>query len=111
MPYVLFANRSAIEERMARLSRYLDLRNHGFDAVLDWGLALRAEIGIPNSLFEMGIDGKQASQVVRMALADPSSGGNPIPLGAEDYREILRRAVAGELGWEAHQKSKARKPS
>jgi len=67
--------------------------------VLDWVVALRTEIGIPSSLSEMGIDGKQASQVVRMALADPSSGGNPVPLRAEDYKEIFRRAVAGELGW------------
>jgi len=99
MPFVLCANRSAIEEPMARLSRYLGLPSPGFDAVLDWVVALRTEIGIPSSLSEMGIDGKQASQVVRMALADPSSGGNPVPLRAEDYKEIFRRAVAGELGW------------
>jgi len=105
MPYVLCANRPAIEELMIRLSRYLGLANASFDAVLDWVMALRAEIGIPNSLSEIGIDGKQASQVVRMALADPSSGGNPAPLGADGYREIFRRAVAGELGWKARRGS------
>jgi len=105
MPYVLCANRSAIEAPMARLSRCLGLPKPCFDGVLDWVLALRKEIGIPNSLSALGIDEKQASEVARMALADPSSGGNPVILGARDYEDIFRKAVAGELGQGGRQAS------
>ena len=55
MPYVLLFNRAAIEERMTRLARYLDLPDPGFPAVLDWVLALRKEIGIPNTLADLGV--------------------------------------------------------
>src|SRR6266404_4731072 len=54
MPYVLVFNRPAIEERLTRLARYLGLSNPGFQAVLDWVLALRKEIGIPNTLADLG---------------------------------------------------------
>ena len=41
MPYVLRFNRPAIEDRMRRLARLLDLHPTDFDGVLSWVLALR----------------------------------------------------------------------
>ena len=49
MPYVLKANYSAIKDSIPRLARYLDLAPN-FDSLLEWVLALRKEIGIPNDL-------------------------------------------------------------
>lgn len=94
MPYVLQANREAIEPQMERLARYLNIGN-GFDAVLEWILALRAEIGIPQNLGEIGIDDARAEQIGTMAEADPSAGTNPIPLDAAGYRAIFVRACQG----------------
>src|SRR5262245_15827539 len=45
MPYVLEYNRSAIDERLTRLARFLSLPNPSFKSLLDWILALRKEIG------------------------------------------------------------------
>ncbi len=97
MPYVLLANRSAIEEPMERLARYLDLPAPGFAGVLDWVLALRERIGIPRSLEEIGIDDAQAEKVGLMAEADPSAGTNPVRLDAVGYRDIFVRACKGAL--------------
>ncbi|WP_237055159.1 iron-containing alcohol dehydrogenase [Microbulbifer sediminum] len=95
MPYVLQANRAALEERMIRLARYLDLPQPGFAGVLNWILALRAEIGIPHSLEEIGIGSEQAEQVGQMAVADAASAGNPVALDAAGYSAILGQALRG----------------
>ena len=97
MPYVLKANRSAIEEKTDRLNRYLGLAKGGFDGFLDWVVELRAQLGIPHALAAINIDDHDSETVGRMAVADPSAGGNPINLRSEDYQRIFRDAVAGQL--------------
>ena len=97
MPYVLKANRSAIEEKIDRLNRYLGLAKGGFDGFLDWVIELRAQLGIPHTLAAINIDDHDSETVGRMAVADPSAGGNPINLRSEDYRRIFQDAVTGQL--------------
>jgi alcohol dehydrogenase class IV len=101
MPYVLVANRSRIDERMKRLGAYLGLGDRGFDGVLDWILGLRGELGIPHRLADIGIDNGRSDQVGRMAVADPSAGGNPITFTDEEYRRIFEDAVEGRLRFPA----------
>ncbi|UHQ56501.1 iron-containing alcohol dehydrogenase [Microbulbifer sp. YPW16] len=95
MPYVLQANRDALEAPMERLARYLDLPQAGFAGVLNWILALRAEIGIPHSLEEIGIGTDQVEQVGNMAVADAAAAGNPLEFDAAGYSAILERALRG----------------
>ena len=97
MPYVLQANRTAIEERIERLSRYLGLAEQGFTGFLNWVNELRGELGIPHSLAEIDIDADQAETVAEMAVADPSAAGNPIHFSAKEYRQIFENAVSGVL--------------
>jgi alcohol dehydrogenase class IV len=97
MPYVLLFNRDAIEEKMTRLARYLDLPSPGFGAVLDWVLALRKEIGIPHTLAELGVKEADLDTLVPEAVDDPSTGGNPRPAGAAEMREMFVKAIRGEL--------------
>lgn len=82
MPYVLRQNRRAIAPQMVKLARHLDLKSPGFDGVLDWVLALRAEIGIPHSLEEIGIGDGDIERVRHMAKMDAAAAGNPVRLGA-----------------------------
>jgi alcohol dehydrogenase class IV len=95
MPYVLQANRTAIEERIERLSRYLALDEQGFTGFLNWVLSLRKQVGIPHTLAEIDIDSDQAATVAAMAVEDPSSGGNPITFSAKEYQQIFEKAVNG----------------
>lgn len=97
MPYVLIRNRDVIADRLARLSAYLGLAKPSFDSFLGWVLDLRKQLGIPNDLTALNIDAAQAALVGKMAVEDPSSGGNPISLTAEEYSRLFEKAVAGDL--------------
>lgn len=97
MPYVLRANQTAIEERMGRLTRYLGLKETGFNGFLKWVLALREEVSIPQTLSALNIDDTRAETVGTMAVEDPSAGGNPIAFSANEYQRILVDAVNGTL--------------
>ena len=97
MPYVLVFNRPAIETKMAALARYLDLPDPSFSGVLDWILALRAEIGIPHTLRDIGVDASFARRMAPMAAEDPSAATNPIPLDTGALERLYLRAIDGVL--------------
>lgn len=100
MPYVLKANRSAIEQPIARLSRYLELEELGFDGFLNWVLTLRSHLNIAHSLADIGITDDSDTEALRvgaMAVADPTAGGNPIAFSSQQYAAIYQAAVRGDL--------------
>lgn len=96
MPYVLLFNRSAIDTRMACLAAYLGLEPT-FQGLLDWVLDLRREIGIPETLGQLGVDQTNLDQLVPMAMADPSTAGNPVPLDKRSMEKLFRNAIDGVL--------------
>jgi alcohol dehydrogenase class IV len=96
-PYVIVHNRDAIAERMHVVSRVLGLPGSGVDAVLDWVLAFRQELGIPHSLAEIGVTLRNPEEIGREAALDPSAGGNPVAVDAAALERIFRAAVAGDL--------------
>jgi len=98
MPYVLAWNRRAIEPKMQRLAAYLGLEQQSFDGFLDWVLALRADIGIPGTLADLGVREEHAAIFAPQALADPSTGGNPLPMTEDDFRELYLNCIRGTLG-------------
>ncbi len=97
MPYVLVFNRPAIEDKLTRLARYLGLPNPGFQAVLDWVIALRKDIGIPNTLTDLGVKESDLDMLTPMAVDDPSTGGNPRPAGNAEMRRMYIKAIRGDL--------------
>ena len=102
LPYVVMRNRSALGDKMDHLSRTLHLAGKGynaagFDAVLKWILDFRKQLGIPNTLAEIGVPSDRIQDIGKMAVVDPSAGGNPIPLTAADYAEIFSKALKGDL--------------
>src|SRR5690606_7413179 len=96
MPYVLKANRRAIKPVIDEAARYLGIKR-GFNGFLQWVVDLRAEIGMPHRLADMGIGDNRVDEVGRMAVRDPSAGSNPIRFSARRYAAIARKAVHGEL--------------
>ena len=97
MPYVLVWNRPAIEDKVRRLAAYLELANPGFDAVLKWVLELRTRIKIPHTLAQLGVRVEHARQFAKAALADPSTGGNPLPMTERDFQQLYLNCIRGEL--------------
>jgi len=98
LPYVLVANREVISQDIARLARYLELSQADFSGFLEWVLALRQRLGIPHTLADIGLDADAAPWVGEQAVAEISSSDtNARPLNANDYSQIFRDAVHGEL--------------
>ena len=96
MPYVLKANYSEINVRIARLARYLDL-DADFDAFLNWVLSMRKDIGIHHQLSAIIPEDTRLSEIGEMAVLDPSAGTNPILHDAVTYTGIAQNAYDGNL--------------
>lgn len=96
MPYVLKANRKKIEKDIERAAAYLGIKG-GFNGFLKWILALRKEVGIPHKLADIGIDTKRLDEVAKMAIKDPSAGGNPIQFSEKQYKALAKKCVTGDL--------------
>ena len=97
MPYVLKRNKSAIENRINDLSRYLDLDNASFDGFMKWILELREILEIPHTLKDLIKDNSKFDEMSEMALNDPSTGGNPIKLTQSDFLELYNNSYNGIL--------------
>jgi alcohol dehydrogenase class IV len=97
MPYMLAFNRSAIDERLARLAGYIGLDDASFEGLLAWIVDLRERLGIPHALSELGVPEADLDRIAIMAEADPSAGGNPLPFGAAAARAVLEAAFAGRV--------------
>jgi alcohol dehydrogenase class IV len=97
MPYVLAFNRPAIETRLAAVARYLALPAPDFDGFLAWILSLRAALGIPHTLADLGVDDRDVDRIAAEAEHDPSTPGNPVPVTAKELKRIFLDALNGRL--------------
>jgi len=100
MPYVLAYNRPAIEERINRLTGYLSIAD-GFEGFMSAILDLRAAIGVPHRLAQLGVDKTRRDDIATMAIVDPTAAGNPVELTAEAAKTIFDCAFSGivRLNW------------
>jgi alcohol dehydrogenase class IV len=97
MPYVLAFNRRAIKDKLKRLACYLSLKRPSFGAVLDWVIELRATIGIPNTLADLGVREEHVPVFAKMAMADPSTPSNPVKLSVRQFEKLYHNAIAGRV--------------
>jgi 4-hydroxybutyrate dehydrogenase len=88
MAPVLKFNRAAIEQRIERLAAYLGIAG-GFDGFYDFVVALNASLGIPANLTELGVSDPDMDWLVESALKDPSVGGNPVEMTADNTRQLF----------------------
>ena len=98
MPYVLTFNKVVIEKKIIKICDYLELKDRSFDGFVKWVLDLRKKLDIPHKLSEV-IDEKDfdIDRLSKMALADPSTGGNPKKLTENDMRIMYQHSMRGEL--------------
>ncbi|UOM32923.1 iron-containing alcohol dehydrogenase [Acuticoccus sp. I52.16.1] len=92
MAAVLKFNRPAIEARIEKAAAYLGIPG-GFDGFAKQVDDLRASLGIPERLGALGVDTAQLGAMVDAALADPSAGGNPVTLTAENVRRLFEETI------------------
>jgi len=98
MPYVLTFNKNAIEQKIIKICDYLELGDKSFKGFIDWVLNLRNELNIPHKLSDV-IQEKDfdIERLSKMALNDPSTGGNPKKLTIDDMRTMYRNSMQGNL--------------
>jgi len=97
MPYVLMKNKTAIEDKIIAISRYINLPNFNFDGFMDWILELRTKLNIPHTLKELIIEDSRLEEMSLMALNDPSTASNPVKLDDKDFLQLYKDAFHGNL--------------
>ena len=97
MPYVLEFNADSIEDRLTALARYLDLPNPSPESVIKWVLDLRASIGIPHTLEELGVTREHVTRFSQMAMVDPSTPTNPVTMYQENFEDLYERSISGTI--------------
>ncbi|MAC82456.1 MAG: alcohol dehydrogenase [Rhodobacteraceae bacterium] len=94
MVNVLRFNRPAIEDRIAAAAAYMGIAG-GFDGFVEFVEEMIAGLGIPSSLSGLGITDPDIDELARLALTDPSCGGNPVELTEANLRPLIARCFEG----------------
>jgi alcohol dehydrogenase len=97
MPYVLEYNRPLIDGLIARLSGYVGLETD-YSAFLLKLLVLRADMGIPNTLADLGVATGDLHAIAVDAVKDSCAQENPRDIQVENALQILQAALSGHLG-------------
>ncbi|MFD1195007.1 iron-containing alcohol dehydrogenase [Seohaeicola saemankumensis] len=92
MQPVLRFNRAAIEARIEQAAAYLGIAG-GFDGFYAFVGKLNAELGIPANLKALGVMHPDLDALTASALQDPSTGGNPVKMTAENTRKLLEECL------------------
>ncbi len=92
MPAVLAMNAEAIKDRFDMAAGYLGISG-GFAGFQTFVQGLNDTLGIPRRLSDMGVTEDAIPALVAGALKDPSCGGNPVALTAENLGGLFRAAL------------------
>lgn len=92
MPAVLQFNRDAIAERFDAAAAYLGIAG-GFDGFCAYVDELNASMSIPKTLTELGVENPDLEKLTQAALKDPSTGGNPVEMIAENTRALFEELM------------------
>ncbi len=97
LPYALRQNSPAIEVRMEKLCRFLDIPDPSTESFISYVLDLRKELGIPHTLQEADIPMERVEEIGEIAYHDPSTGSNAMPVTAKDFEALFVMCCRGEV--------------
>ena len=98
MPYVLTFNKDVIEDKIIKICDYLEFKDKSFDGFINWVLVLRKKLNVPHKLSEVINESDfELDRLSKMALADPSTGGNPKKLTEADMKLMYQHSMSGNL--------------
>ncbi len=92
MPAVLRLNAPEIAARFDRAAGYLGIAG-GFAGFQSFVQEFNDSLGIPRRLSEMGVGTDRIDELTRMALDDPSCGGNPVVLTEANIRALFEEII------------------
>ena len=91
LPHLLRFNEGAADKKYERLRFAMGVKEGG--DLAEAIVRLNADIGIPTTLKEIGLEASDGPGVVEYALADLAHRGNAKPATQEDYEKIYERAL------------------
>jgi len=92
MPSVLQFNASAIRDRFEGAAAYLGIAG-GFDGFCHFVDEFNDSFAIPKTLTALGVENPDIETLVAGALKDPSVGGNPVEMTAENTRKLFEGLI------------------
>ncbi len=92
MQRVLEFNRNAVQHKLGRAADYLGIQG-GFDGFHARVGELNRLFSIPENLTKLGVVNPDLDKLSASALADPSTGGNPVVMTLENTRELLEACL------------------
>jgi 4-hydroxybutyrate dehydrogenase len=92
MPAVLRFNCEAVAEPLARAAAYMGIAG-GYEGFCDFVSAQNTALGIPATLTELGVTAPDLDTLTAAALEDPSVGGNPVKMTAENTRKLIEECL------------------
>ncbi len=99
LPYVMEYSLEWAPEKYARVARLLGAETDGLASIaaaqrgVEIVRSILQRIGIPAHLADLGVRREDLQAVIDKSLSSSNLKNNPRPLGAEDLRAILERAV------------------
>ncbi|MEP1470582.1 MAG: iron-containing alcohol dehydrogenase [Halieaceae bacterium] len=97
LPFGVKQNMDVVADRLAYLSRVLQLPGGDANAFLDFLLAFRQQLNIPENLAALDVDESRAQEVGRIAELDPCTATNAKPIDAAGLETLFRASVRGDL--------------
>ena len=99
LPYVMEYSLASAPEKYGEVARHLGIETRGVSPpaaslqAVDAIQAMLRRIGIPEHLADLGVKAADLSEIIEKSLPSSNLKNNPRPLGAEDLRVILERAL------------------
>ncbi|MFN3577999.1 MAG: iron-containing alcohol dehydrogenase, partial [Tabrizicola sp.] len=91
-PMVLEFNRKAVKDRLAQAAAYIGIKG-GFKGFCKRVLDLRETLNIPENLTRLGVKDPDLDMLTKMALEDPSCGGNPVKMTRKNTRKLFEACL------------------
>jgi alcohol dehydrogenase class IV len=79
--------------RLAELARLVRAEPETPAGFVAWLEALKASVGIPNTLGELGVKSEHLARLVEVAVADGCHANNPRQVTKADFERLFRTAL------------------
>lgn len=93
LPAAMRFNLPAEPEKFLRMARAVNPEATSGEDFIEWILALRQAVGIPNTLADLGVSIDTADQLVGVAMQDGCHTMNPRPVAQSDFYALYEDAL------------------
>lgn len=95
LPYAMAFNTDVAGARLGELAHAAGATTESAEGFIEWLDELKAAVGIPRTLADVGVKQEHLQRLVGIAVADVCHPNNPKPVVEADFRRLFERALAG----------------